>query len=226
MLSEMFYKLWNNGLIQLGVWETVYMTLLSSAAAYLIGLPLGVILTVTDREGIHPVPWLNRVLGLVVNFFRSIPFIILMVAMLPVAKWIVGTSLGNKAMIVMLIIAAAPYVARMVESSLKEVDAGVIEAAQSMGAGNFQIVWKVLLREAKPSLILGAVISMVTILSYSAMASTIGGTGLGQIAIIYGHQRFNPDVTWICVFLTVLIVQVIQEAGTSIARRTDKRIRQ
>ena len=226
MLSEMFYKLWNNGLIQLGVWETVYMTLLSSAAAYLIGLPLGVILTVTDREGIHPIPWLNRVLGLVVNFFRSIPFIILMVAMLPVAKWIVGTSLGNKAMIVMLIIAAAPYVARMVESSLKEVDAGVIEAAQSMGAGNFQIVWKVLLPEAKPSLILGAVISMVTILSYSAMASTIGGTGLGQIAIIYGHQRFNPDVTWICVFLTVLIVQVIQEAGTWIARRTDKRIRQ
>lgn len=226
MLSEMFYKLWNNGLIQLGVWETVYMTLLSSAAAYLIGLPLGVILTVTDREGIHPVPWLNRVLGLVVNFFRSIPFIILMVAMLPVAKWIVGTSLGNKAMIVMLIIAAAPYVARMVESSLKEVDAGVIEAAQSMGAGNFQIVWKVLLPEAKPSLILGAVISMVTILSYSAMASTIGGTGLGQIAIIYGHQRFNPDVTWICVFLTVLIVQIIQEAGTWIARRTDKRIRQ
>ena len=226
MLSEMFYKLWNNGLIQLGVWETVYMTLLSSAAAYLIGLPLGVILTVTDREGIHPIPWLNRVLGLVVNFFRSIPFIILMVAMLPVAKWIVGTSLGNKAMIVMLIIAAAPYVARMVESSLKEVDAGVIEAAQSMGAGNFQIVWKVLLPEAKPSLILGAVISMVTILSYSAMASTIGGTGLGQIAIIYGHQRFNPDVTWICVFLTVLIVQIIQEAGTWIARRTDKRIRQ
>ena len=226
MLSEMFYKLWNNGLIQLGVWETVYMTLLSSAAAYLIGLPLGVILTVTDREGIHPVPWLNRVLGLVVNFFRSIPFIILMVAMLPVAKWIVGTSLGNKAMIVMLIIAAAPYVARMVESSLKEVDAGVIEAAQSMGAGNFQIVWKVLLPEARPSLILGAVISMVTILSYSAMASTIGGTGLGQIAIIYGHQRFNPDVTWICVFLTVLIVQIIQEAGTWIARRTDKRIRQ
>ena len=129
-------------------------------------------------------------------------------------------------MIVMLVIAAAPYIARMVESSVKEVDAGVIEAAQAMGASNFQIIRKVLLPEAKPSLILGAVISMVTILGYSAMASTIGGTGLGQIAISYGHQRFNPDITWICVFLTVLIVQIIQEVGTAIAHRTDKRARQ
>lgn len=223
MLSEMFYKLWNNGLIQLGVWETIYMTLIASAIAYAIGLPLGVVLTVTDDGGIHPIRWLNRALGLAVNFFRSIPFIILMVAMLPVAKLIVGKSLGNSAMIVMLVIAAAPYVARMVESSVKEVGAGVIEAAQSMGAGNFQIIWKVLLPEAKPSLILGAVISMVTILGYSAMASTIGGTGLGQIAIIYGHQRNNDDITWICVFLTVIIVQIIQEVGTHIARRTDKR---
>ncbi len=223
MLSEMFYKLWDNGLIQLGVWETIYMTLIASAIAYAIGLPLGVVLTVTDESGIHPVRWLNRALGLVVNFFRSIPFLILMVAMLPVAKLIVGKSLGNSAMIVMLVIAAAPYVARMVESSVKEVGAGVIEAAQSMGAGNFQIIWKVLLPEAKPSLILGAVISMVTILGYSAMASTIGGTGLGQIAIIYGHQRSNDDITWICVFLTVIIVQIIQEVGTHIARCTDKR---
>lgn len=223
MLSEMFYKLWDNGLIQLGVWETIYMTLIASAIAYAIGLPLGVVLTVTDDSGIHPVRWLNRALGLVVNFFRSIPFLILMVAMLPVAKLIVGKSLGNSAMIVMLVIAAAPYVARMVESSVKEVGAGVIEAAQSMGAGNFQIIWKVLLPEAKPSLILGAVISMVTILGYSAMASTIGGTGLGQIAIIYGHQRRNDDITWICVFLTVIIVQIIQEVGTHIARCTDKR---
>ena len=125
----------------------------------------------------------------------------------------------------MLVIAASPYVARMVESSLKEVNAGVIEAAQSMGTNNFQIVWKVLLPEAKPSLITGAVISMVTILGYSAMAATIGGTGLGQIAISYGHQRFNPDVTWCSVFLTVIIVQVIQEAGTRIAHKTDKRAR-
>ncbi len=224
MFSDTFIKLWQNGIIQKGIWETVYMTLLSSVLAYLIGLPLGVILNVTDKDGICPVGWLNRLLGLVVNFFRSIPFIILMVAMLPVAKLIVGVSLGNKAMIVMLVIAAAPYVARMVESSLKEVDSGVIEAAQSMGTNNMQIIWKVLLPEARPALTIGAVISMVTILGYSAMSATIGGTGLGQIAISYGHQRFNPDVTWCCVFLTVLIVQIIQEAGTYFAHKTDKRL--
>ena len=226
MISETLLKLWNGGILQRGVWETIYMTVISTAIAYLIGLPLGVVLTVTDRGGLHPIPWLNRLLGIAVNFFRSIPFIILMVAMLPVANWIVGTSLGNKAMIVMLVIAASPYIARMVESSVKEVDGGVIEAAQSMGASNFEIVCKVLLPEAKPSLIMGAVISMVTILGYSAMSSTIGGTGLGQIAISYGHQRFNPDIKWICVFLTVIIVQIIQELGTAIAHRSDKRIKE
>lgn len=224
MFSEMFYKLWNNGLIQLGIWETVYMTLISSAFAYLIGLPLGVILNVTDKKGIAPHPKLNSVLGFVVNFFRSIPFIILMVAMLPVAKFLVGTMIGNKAVIVMLIVAAAPYVARMVESSLNEVNVGVIEAAQSMGASNFEIICKVLVPEAKPALITGAAISVVTILGYSAMAATIGGTGLGQIAIIYGHQRSNYDIVWLCVILTVVIVQIIQEVGTFIAHKTDKRI--
>ena len=224
MFSEMFYKLWNNGLIQLGIWETVYMTLISSAFAYLIGLPLGVILNVTDKKGIAPHPKLNSVLGFVVNFFRSIPFIILMVAMLPVAKFLVGTMIGNKAVIVMLIVAAAPYVARMVESSLNEVNVGVIEAAQSMGASNFEIICKVLVPEAKPALITGAAISVVTILGYSAMAATIGGTGLGQIAIIYGHQRSNDDITWICVFMIWIIVQVIQELGRYIAVKTDKRI--
>ena len=225
MLSEMFYKLWDKGLLQLGVWETVYMTFISSFFAYLIGLPLGVVLNVTSPNGIHPMPRLNKLLGFVVNFFRSIPFIILMVAMLPVAKFVVGTSLGNKAVIVMLVIAAAPYVARMAESSLSEVNSGVIEAAQSMGATNFEIITKVLIPEGKPSLINGAAISIVTILGYSAMAATIGGTGLGQIAIIYGHQRSNSDITWICVFLTVIIVQIIQELGRYIAVKTDKRIR-
>ena len=225
MVSEMFYKLWDKGLLQLGVWETVYMTFISSFFAYLIGLPLGVVLNVTSPNGIHPMPRLNKLLGFVVNFFRSIPFIILMVAMLPVAKFVVGTSLGNKAVIVMLVIAAAPYVARMAESSLSEVNSGVIEAAQSMGATNFEIITKVLIPEAKPSLINGAAISIVTILGYSAMAATIGGTGLGQIAIIYGHQRSNSDITWICVFLTVIIVQIIQELGRYIAVKTDKRIR-
>ncbi|MBQ6365162.1 MAG: ABC transporter permease [Oscillospiraceae bacterium] len=221
----MFYKLWANGLIQMGIWETVYMTMIASFFSYLFGLPLGVILTVTDKNGICENRAVNSILGFAVNFFRSIPFIILMVAMLPVAKFVVGTSLGNKAVIVMLIIGASPYVARMVESSIKEVDAGVIEAAQAMGANKLQIICKVLLPEAKPSLIIGAAISIVTILSYSAMAATLGGTGLGQIAIIYGHQRNNSDITWICVFLTVIIVQIIQMAGTAIAQKTDKRIR-
>lgn len=225
MFSDMFYQLMDKGIIQLGIWETIYMTLISTVVSYVIGLPLGLILCVTDKEGIHPIPWLNRIIGIVVNIFRSIPFIILMVAVLPAAKLIVGTSLGNKAMIVTLIIAAAPYVARMVESSVKEVNKGVIEAAQAMGTPSFKIVFKVLIPEAKPSLIVGSVISMVTILGYSAMAGTIGGTGLGQIAISYGYQRYKDDVIWVCVVLTIIIVQIIQEAGMLIARKTDKRIK-
>lgn len=224
MFSDLFYQLLDKNLIQLGIWETIYMTFLSTAISYIIGLPLGIILSVTDKDGILPVAWLNRVLGVIVNIFRSIPFVILMVAMLPVAKLIVGTSIGNKAMVVMLVIAAAPYVARMVESSIKEVDKGVIEAAHSMGTPSFKIVTKVLVPEAKPSLITGAVISMVTILGYSAMAATIGGTGLGQIAVIYGHQRSKKDIIWVCVVLTVLIVQIIQEVGMFIAHKTDRRI--
>ena len=143
--------------------------------------------------------------------------------MMPVAKFLVGTMIGNKAVIVMLIVAAAPYVARMVESSLNEVNVGVIEAAQSMGASNFEIICKVLVPEAKPALITGAAISVVTILGYSAMAATIGGTGLGQIAIVYGHQRFNQDIIWFAALLCIIIVQVIQEVGMYIVRKTDKR---
>ena len=224
-MSEMFHSLWQNGLIQLGIWETVYMTLLSTIVSYVIGLPLGIMLSVTDKDGICPVLWLNRIVGFIVNIFRSIPFIILMVALLPVAKLVVGTSFGNKAMVVVLIIAAAPYVARMVESSIKEVDKGIIEAAQAMGTSTGKIITKVLIPEAKPSLIIGGVISMVTILSYSAMAATIGGGGLGQIAITYGYQRYNNDIIWICVVLTIIIVQIIQEAGAFIAHKTDKRIK-
>ena len=220
---ETLKMLWETGVLPTAIWETVYMTLLSTLISYLIGLPLGIILTVTDKDGIHPIPVLNKVLGFIVNIFRSMPFIVLMVAMLPVAKLVVGTSFGNKAMIVMLVIAAAPYVARMVESSIKEVGAGVIEAAQSMGASNFKIIYKVLIPEAKPALIIGAVISTVTILSYSAMASTIAGGGLGSIAILWGHQRSNELVTWVSVALIVIIVQIIQEAGMRIASATDKR---
>ena len=223
-MSDMFFKLWDNGMLLTGIWETVYMTLISTVFAYLIGLPLGVLLCVTSKNGIRPISWLNKVLGILVNVFRSIPFVILMVAMLPVAKFVVGTSLGNNAMIVTLIIAAAPYVARMVESSINEVNSGVIEAAKAMGTSSFKIVWKVLIPEAKPSLITGSVISMVTILGYSAMAGTIGGGGLGMIALTYGYQKYNNDIIWIAVLLTIIIVQIIQEVGMRIASKTDKRI--
>lgn len=224
-MSELFIQLTEKGILQKGIWETVYLTFISAFFSYIIGLPLGVILSITDKEGIHPIPWLNKLLGFIVNIFRSIPFVILMVAMLPAAKLIVGTSLGNKAMIVTLVIAASPYVARIVESSVKEVGKGVIEAAQSMGASDMRIICRVLIPEAKPSLIVGSVISLVTILGYSAMAGTIGGGGLGMIAINYGYQRFNDDIIWVCVLLTIIIVQLIQEFGMSLARRTDKRRR-
>ncbi|MBP3797342.1 MAG: ABC transporter permease [Ruminococcus sp.] len=222
-MSEILRKLLDNGILQLGIWETVYMTFISAFFSYLVGLPLGVLICVTAKDGICPIPWLNRILDVLVNIFRSIPFIILMVAVLPAAKLIVGTSLGNRAMIVTLVLAAIPYVARMAESSIKEVDKGVIEAAQSMGANEFSIITKVLIPEAKPALLVGAVISLVTILGYSAMAGTIGGGGLGMIAITYGYQRFNNEIVWICVALTIIIVQLIQEIGMHIARRTDKR---
>ena len=223
-MSDLFLQLVEKNVLQLAIWETIYMTFISAFFAYLFGLPLGVLLCVTDKEGIAPIGWLNKVLGFIVNVFRSVPFIILMIAVLPAAKLIVGTSMGNKAMVVTLIIAAVPYVARMTESSIKEVDKGVIEAAQAMGTSTFKIIYKVLIPEAKPSLIVGAVISLVTILGYSAMAGTIGGGGLGMIAISYGYQRFNNDIVWVCVVLTVIIVQLIQEIGMLIARKTDKRI--
>lgn len=223
MFSDMFVKLWQQNLFLLGVWQTIYLTVISTVFAYVLGLPLGLLLCVSDKDGIHPMPVLNKILSILINAFRSVPFIILMVAMLPVAKFIVGTSLGNKTVIVTLVIAAAPYVARMVESSIKEVDKGVIEAAEAMGTPRFQIITKVLVPEAKPSLITGAVISMVTVLGYSAMAATIGGTGLGQIAIVYGHQRFNQDIIWFAALLCIIIVQVIQEVGMYIVRKTDKR---
>ncbi len=223
-MTKLFVQLGFEG-FALGAFETVYMTILSTAAAYLIGLPLGIILCVTDRGGIKPCVPLNRVLSLIVNIFRSIPFIILMVALIPAARVIVGTSIGNAAMIFMLIVAAAPYVARMVESSVKEVDKGVIEAARSMGAGTFSIIWKVLLPEAKPSLIVGAVISTVTVLGYSAMAGTIAGGGLGSIAVTEARPSNAQDVIWLCVALIVIIVQVIQELGMFLAKQTDKRVR-
>ena len=216
---EMLNLMWT------GLLETLYMTLISAALSYVLGLPLGLVLVVTDKDGVRPCPALNRVLGTIVNALRSVPFLILLFTVLPVTRFLTGTTIGPTATIVPLTIAAAPFVARMVESSVREVDRGVIEASLSMGASTMQIVLRVLLPEALPSLINGAAIATTTLLGYSAMAATIGGTGLGQIAIIYGHQRSNDDITWICVLLTVVIVQIIQIVGTYIARKTDKRIK-
>ena len=208
-----------------GIWETIYMVFLSSALSYVIGIPLGIALVVTDKEGISPVPLFNKVLGLIINLLRSVPFIILLIMVLPITKFIVGKTIGSNATVVPLIIAAAPYIGRMVESSLKEVDAGVIEAANSMGASTWQIIVKVLLPEAKPSLLVGAAISVTTILGYSAMAGFTGGGGLGDIAIRYGYHRYQTDMMMVTVVLLVIIVQLIQEVAMRMSRKSDKRIR-
>lgn len=208
-----------------GIWETIYMVFLSSALSYVIGIPLGIAMVVTDKEGISPVPLFNKVLGLIINLLRSVPFIILLIMVLPITKFIVGKTIGSNATVVPLIIAAAPYIGRMVESSLKEVDAGVIEAAKSMGASTWQIIVKVLLPEAKPSLLVGAAISVTTILGYSAMAGFTGGGGLGDIAIRYGYHRYQTDMMMVTVVLLVIIVQLIQEVAMRMSRKSDKRIR-
>ncbi len=208
-----------------GLLESLYMIGLSSAISYLIGLPLGIILVVTDKDGIRPMPALQTVLGIAINLLRAVPFIILLIMVLPITELIVGTVVGSKAIIPPLVIAAAPYIARMVESSFKEVDAGVIEAAKSMGANTFQIVWKVLLPEAKPSLLVGAAISITTILGYSAMAGFVGGGGLGAIAINYGYYRYELSIMFVTAAILVIIVQIIQEVMMRLTRATDKRIR-
>ncbi|MBQ9109028.1 MAG: ABC transporter permease [Oscillospiraceae bacterium] len=206
-----------------GLLDTIYMTLASTAMAYLLGLPLGLLLVITEKGSILPLPVFNRVLGVIINLLRSIPFLILLVWVIPVTRAIVGTTIGSSATVVPLVIAAAPFIARMVESSIKEVDPGVIEAAQSMGATNAQIVWKVLLPEAKPSLIVGAAISVTTILGYSAMAGFVGGGGLGDIAIRFGYYRYEDEIMLITVIILVLLVQVMQEVGMRIASSSDRR---
>ena len=217
MLSPEF---WANAL-----WETLYMVAISTVVSYVIGLPLGLLLVVSDKNGIRPIPVLNTVLGVIVNILRSIPFLILGVMISPLTRAITGSSIGTAAMVVPLTVAAAPYVARMVESSIKEVPFGVIEAAQSMGATPWQIVWKVLVPEAKPSLMVGAAISVVTILGYSAMSGFIGGGGLGTVAVNYGYNRYNFQIMLIAVIIIVVVVQVFQEVGLWLAKRLDKRNR-
>ncbi len=218
--------MWNSQVIMMlleGIWDTLYMTLASTLFGYIIGLPMGIVLTVTDKDGIRPNAAVYKVLDVISNLLRSIPFIILLIVLIPFTRFVVGRSYGSTATIVPLTIAAAPYIARMVESSLKEVDAGVIEAARSMGASDFQIVTKVMLVEARTSLIVGATISLGTILGYSAMAGTVGGGGLGDIAIRYGYTRWQTDIMVVTVVLLVILFQIFQTIGMKIANRLDRR---
>lgn len=220
--------LFNPGTLKLflvGIQETFYMVFVSSVVSYLFGIPLGIFLVVSDHDGIHPMPVLQKILGIIINLLRSVPFLILLIMVIPITRFIVGTSLGAKAVVVPLVISAAPYVARIVESSIREVDAGVVEAAKSMGASPMQIIMKVYLPEARPSLLVGAAISVTTILGYSAMSGAVGGGGLGDIAIKYGYNRYQTDMMLASVAILVIIVQIIQEFGMWLARSGDKRIR-
>lgn len=204
--------------------NTLYLTLVSTFFAYVLGVPLGLILILTDKDGIHPNRPVNVCLGVLINILRSVPFLILMVWMIPYTRMLVGTSIGNRGTIVPLVVAAAPFVARMVESSIKEVDHGIIEAAQSMGAPTGKIITKVMLGEARPSLLIGFAITITTILGYTAMAGFCGGGGLGKVAVNYGYYKYQDDIMNLAVILLVILVQVFQEAGTRLARKFDKRL--
>ena len=208
-----------------GTVETLYMTLWSSAIAYLIGLPLGVLLVVTRRGGIMPSPTFNAILGVAINFLRSIPFIIMLAVLFPVTRVVVGTAIGTKSIIFPLVISAFPYIARMVESSLEEVDHGIIEAAQSMGSTNLQLIFKVLLPEAVPSLVNGAAISITTILGYTAMGGAGGGGGLGALAIVKGLNVRKFDIMYSASLLLVALVQIITVFGTRFTRSLDHKRR-
>lgn len=212
-----------NNMILNGILETLYMTLLSTAVGYLFGLPMGVLLAVFDKDGLKPNRVAYKVLDILANIVRSIPFLILLILVIPLTKLIVGQSYGSSATVVPLVVAAIPFIARMVESSLKEVDYGVIEAARAMGANDFTIVIKVMILESRTSLITGATIAIGTILGYSAMAGTVGGGGLGDIAIRYGYYRYDSAIMIVTVVLLVVLVQVFQSVGMVVASRLDKR---
>lgn len=206
-----------------GTGETLAMVFVSALFAYVIGLPLGVALIVTDKNGLHPMRSVSAVLGWIVNIGRSIPFVILMLVISPLTRLIVGRAYGTTATIVPLVVAAAPFVARMVEQSLGEIDRGVVEAARTMGATTFEIVWKVLLPESVPSLIRGAAVTVITLVGYSAMAGALGGGGLGDIAVRYGMHRYEYDVMLLTLVLIIVLVQVIQVVFDLVAKRVDKR---
>ena len=218
--------MWTSEIIDMiitGIGQTLYMTLVSTALGYLFGLPMGVLLAVTDKDGLTPHPVLYKVLDAIANIVRSIPFLILLILLIPLTRAIVGKSYGSTATIVPLVVAAVTFIGRMVETSLKEVDAGVIEAARSMGAGNLRIICRVLLVEARTSLIAGATLATGTILGYSAMSGTVGGGGLGDIAIRYGYYRYQVDIMIVTVILLIVLVQLFQTIGNFLASRLDKR---
>ena len=231
-MSEFFAgKDWQTGgevlpTIPMETWDTIYSTVLSTALALVIGLPLGVLLVAGEKGGVLPLPkWVMTLLNGFINLLRSIPFLILMIMVIPLSRLIVGTSIGTKAAIVPLVIASFPFVARLIETSLREVDGGVIEAAQSMGATPFQIITKVMIPESLPSLVSNITIAATTILGYGAMAGIIGGGGLGKVAINYGYYRFNWILEYFATALLVVLVQVMQSVGTRLAVRCDKRLR-
>lgn len=220
--------MWDKAVIDMiiaGIGETLYMTLVSTLFGYVFGLPLGVALRVTDKDGIRPNAVIYKVLDFVSNIVRSVPFLILLIVLIPFTRMIVGKSYGSTATIVPLVVAATPFIGRMVESSLREVDGGVIEAAQSMGAGNFTIIFRVLLVEARTSILVGATIAIGTILGYSAMAGTVGGGGLGDIAIRYGYHRYQADIMIVTVILLIVLVQIFQTIGMFISNKLDRRKR-
>ena len=218
----------NQALIDLlweGTLDTIYMTLVSTFFSYVFGMIMAVILVITRADGIRPHPVIFRVLDVIVNLTRSFPFLILMIAIIPFTRWLVGTTIGNNATVVPLVVAAAPFVARLIEQSLLEVDRGVIEAAQSMGASTWQLIWKVFIPEATPSLINGSAIAATTILGYSAMSGAVGGGGLGKLAIMYGYNRYQNDIMFATVVLLIIIVQLLQSFCDWATRRSDRRIK-
>lgn len=209
-------------LLMKSFWETCYMVLASTALSTMIGLPLGIILCVTRKDHILPSPTLNAVLGAIVNATRSTPFIILMVAIIPLTRMIVGSSIGTTAAIVPLTISAAPFIARIIESSLLEINPGIIEAAQAMGASPMQIIKKVLIPESLHSIVLGVTLAIISLIGYSAMAGTLGGGGLGDLAIRYGYQRFQMDVMIATVIVLIIMVQVMQSLGDHLSKKLNK----
>ena len=217
-LNELF------SLLGQGTLDTLYMIVICTTVSYIIGLPIGVSLVVTAPGGIRPLGIYNKVVGFIVNILRSVPFLILMIALMPYIRKIIGTGIGKEAATAALIVAAAPFVARLVEQSLLEVDPGVIEAAQAMGASNLQIIRKVMLLEARPSLLNGAAVATINILGYTAMAGIVGAGGLGEIAIRFGLYRFQPSIMWITIVLLVILVQIFQEIGIKVVSKYDNRI--